>query len=348
MRMRALIQNGALALYGGGERYTFALADVLSERYDVVLATGVVPDARELKRRGFPSGYEIRSMSNEQLTRASRQFDLDVRTRWSPPLQPSHADRTAVVVQFPSTGLAPMRRPRAFLRQRRAMPTFDTYITYSNFCARFVTRRWGVDSEVVHPPAALGQNPPSKEPGILAISRFEPAKRHAVLVQAYKALPGEIRDRHPLHLVGGCGRDTESQAYLAELRATAGGQNVHFHPNASQDELDHLLQRMTLFWHAKGYERPSDRPDLAEHFGIVAVEAMSHGLVPLVVDDGGLPEIVDSSCGVLWRSAEDLVSATCELIRDDHYRAGLARTAIERSETFSRATFETRVRDLFS
>lgn len=345
--MRALIDNRSLAVYGGGERYTFALADALSERFEVVLSTGVLPDGQELSRRGFPTDYEIRSMSNKQIAKASHEFDLEVRTRLSPPLQPSHAGRAAAVVQFPSTGLAPIHRPRAFLLQRRAMPTFDIYITYSQFCAGFISSRWAIESEVVYPPIARGRDHSVKEPGILSISRFEPTKQHSVLIKAHRSLPADLRDRHPLHLVGGCGLDAGSQAYLAELQARAAGQNVHFHPNASQELLDDLLRRVPLLWHAKGYDRPSERPDLAEHFGIVAVEAMSYGLVPLVVDDGGLPEIVDSSCGVLWREADELVETTCRLLRDDAHRTRLARAAIARAQVFSTAAFKARIRELF-
>lgn len=342
--MRALVYNSALNVYGGGERYTFALADVLSEKYDVLIGAKWLPDRAELERRGFPAAYDMREIPGERFSRATRGFDLVVGNRMSPALHPSFADRSAVVVQFPAKELASLRRPRALLKQRRAMGSFDTFITYSQFCAEFVQRRWNERCEVINPPAELGRHLEPKTPGILAIGRFEPSKQHHALIDAYTALPASVRTACPLHLVGGAGVDVSSQVYLAELQRVAAHQNVVFHANASQQELVELLESTTLFWHAKGYARPPDRPDLAEHFGIVAVEAMSHGLVPMVVDDGGLPEIVDAECGILWKSVAELTTATGRLLGDDSERSRLARRAADRSRAFSREAFADRVR----
>ncbi len=145
-------------------------------------------------------------------------------------------------------------------------------------------------------------------------------------------------------LAGGAAPSPELDAFVDALRERAMGLNVSFEVNVPPQQLSDLLGQARLFWHAAGFQRPTDAPESAEHFGMSTVEAMSHGAVPLVYADGGQLEIVSADVGRLWRSVSELVEQTTELIEGP--RAELdalsraARTASEHygSERFSHET----------
>ena len=96
-----------------------------------------------------------------------------------------------------------------------------------------------------------------------------------------------------------------------------------------------------MFWHAAGLGVDLERhPGLAEHFGIVTVEAMKAGCVPIVFDQGGQPEIVQSeSNGFLWKTVQELQSSTLAVAADPVRRSELAKQSRLRAECFSRQVF---------
>jgi glycosyltransferase involved in cell wall biosynthesis len=110
--------------------------------------------------------------------------------------------------------------------------------------------------------------------------------------------------------------------------------------NVERGLLDDLYGRAKIFWHAAGYGEREERPELAEHFGTVTVEAMAAGCVPVVVDKGGQSEIVRHGVdGFLWRTLDELALYTTLLARDEALRARLARAARERAAAFGRKQF---------
>ena len=63
-------------------------------------------------------------------------------------------------------------------------------------------------------------------------------------------------------------------------------------------------------------------PQNLEHFGIVTVEAMSYGCVPVVINKGGQAEIVQHGVnGFLWNSLEELAEYTLLLAQNEPLRA---------------------------
>ena len=126
----------------------------------------------------------------------------------------------------------------------------------------------------------------------------------------------------------------------------AEGLPVHFHVNAPRRELLDLYSQSALFWHAAGFGVREDRhPERLEHFGIVTVEAMMHGAVPLVVPAGGQAELVDDGrTGRHWRSVEELVTRTRELIDSPDERARLAAVAATEARRYETSRFRETVR----
>lgn len=91
-----------------------------------------------------------------------------------------------------------------------------------------------------------------------------------------------------LHVAG-------SGDYLPEARRVAAqhglDDTVHFHGRVAPEQLSEFLTSKDLFLF----------PDLTQPaFGLVAVEAMAHGLMVVAADAGAIPEVVDDQCGCLY------------------------------------------------
>jgi glycosyltransferase involved in cell wall biosynthesis len=107
--------------------------------------------------------------------------------------------------------------------------------------------------------------------------------------------------------------------------------------NLPRAELGERVGRAKVFWHAAGLLVDESRePQLCEHFGVVTVEAMSAGCVPVVIGKGGQKEIVrDGIDGFVCRSLEEMAQRTRQLIDDDALRARMSEQAIARAQAFS-------------
>ena len=157
----------------------------------------------------------------------------------------------------------------------------------------------------------LGEAPSEHTNGgavIIQVSRMEPLKGHAVLLDAL----GQLRERTGwvCRLAGGAQREHESQ-YMASLRARAAALGI-------ADRVEFLGERSDVRRLLTGsdiYCQPNIEPDA---FGISLIEAMAAGLPVVTSALGGAKEIVDETCGVLVapRDAATLASALSALLDD--------------------------------
>ena len=337
---RCLVYNPYFAVLGGGERYTIALGSVIAETHDVVYAAPFPPNPELVTRFGF-SPLDILQVSEEDFPRLSMDFDLSVFVTLDPPPR-SFARHSIVIVQFPLHTAAPDHHP-------------TRYVVYSEFAREWLATRWNVDSTVLMPGVALGDDQRlPKEDLVLSIGRFVGraenewnSKRQDLLITAFSQLPAHLRESWRLVLAGGCAPSPEMDAFLDQLRAQASGLDITIEINVEESRLRELQARARLFWHATGFGRPNDAPERAEHFGMSTVEAMSHRVVPLVYADGGQLEIVEPTFGRLWRSVDELVeqsTALMEAPKADLDRLGDA--ARDASLRFGTARFEAEARTL--
>ena len=111
--------------------------------------------------------------------------------------------------------------------------------------------------------------------------------------------------------------------------------------NLGRDCLKKYFELAKVFWHAAGYGESEQRPEMFEHFGIVTVEAMAAGCVPVVINKGGQSEIVRHGVsGFLWDTFDELKEYTLLLARDDGLRKrdGRDRRGIGRSSSAARCS----------
>ena len=116
--------------------------------------------------------------------------------------------------------------------------------------------------------------------------------------------------------------------------------------NVSAEELAGLYRQASLFWHLCG--AGARDPGLCEHFGMTVAEAMRYGLVPIVFDGGGMPEIVDDGAtGYRVAGSAGLLERTLELMADTDLRRRLGAAGAATAARFGLQRFATEVREIF-
>jgi len=128
---------------------------------------------------------------------------------------------------------------------------------------------------------------------------------------------------------------------LKLLRQKSENLNIEFHINPDFNTLTKLYSQSAIYWHAAGFEvNEHSHPQNTEHFGIVVVEAMASGCVPIVVNAGGLPEIVvHGTNGYLWKSVSEASDLTYNLISSPELLEQLRSNALSSCQKFSKQNF---------
>lgn len=224
--------------------------------------------------------------------------------------------------------------------------SYDKILTISRFSRRWVKNYWGLDSEVLYPPATTSNFKPSKRKKnmIAHIGRFfvtGHSKKQLDLVRVFKTLVDQGINGWELHFIGSVADGDAHHRYLESCKEEAVGYPIFFHINAPFHELRRILSDSKIYWHATGLDEDADkRPIRLEHFGITTVEAMASGCVPVVLDLGGQSEIVTDESGYRWRTRAELVKYTRELIKNQKLLEEKSKNAVERSRFFSFENFK--------
>jgi glycosyltransferase involved in cell wall biosynthesis len=231
-------------------------------------------------------------------------------------------------------------RGKSFLNQLK-FKNIHHIICNSNFTKKFIDREFAVNSEVVYPPINIHPQKTKKENIVLSVGRFTQAlhnKRQDLLVETYKNMVDRGLKDWELKLVGS---DKEGKSIVRNLKKKIQGYPIKIVTNITHKQLEEEYSKAKIYWHAAGFQVDQEKnPELVEHFGIATAEAMSAGCVPIVINLGGQPEIVNNGKdGYLWDSIIELRQKTLQLIsaRDD--LASLSRAAIKKSKQFSKTTF---------
>ena len=229
----------------------------------------------------------------------------------------------------------------------------NNIICNSKFVKAHIDNKLGAEKTVVIYPAIddLKYNMPEKEKIILSVGRFTAnmnAKKQDVLLEAFKKINLLHKD-WKLILTGGMRE--EDRVLVNSLKRQAEGMPVKILENIDYKTLVDLYNKASIYWHATGFGEDVIRhPEKTEHFGISVVEAMSTGCVPVVFAAGGLPEIVeDGKYGLTWKTVDELIERTEDLIKDSKLYDDLAKKSQVRAADFSQQVlFESLNKILFS
>lgn len=194
----------------------------------------------------------------------------------------------------------------------------DCLIANSPYTRQWSKRYLETDQvEIVEPPVIItpGTLNTHKKKLIVTAGRFTGAKNVGTLIDAFISSEYLVNN-YTYHLIGAL--NPSEKEYFDTLKAKAKGYPVQFFVNLDRDAFSSQLDEAVLYWHGMGYGADLETyPERTEHFGITVVEAMSAGCVPIVFDQGGPADIVQThQCGLTWNSPADLVAQTEAMLQD--------------------------------
>ena len=238
--------------------------------------------------------------------------------------------------------------------------SYNVFIPNSYFTKYWLETYWETNKKnvVIFPPAFFEDdivnryNENEKKNIILSVGRFfvgSHCKKQLEMVQFFVGHEDVFMD-YEYHLAGMVSQDESDIDYLNMIKELAReSERVFVHENCSYEELVSLYKQAKIFWHATGYGIDENaEPEKMEHFGITTVEAMSYGVVPVVINKGGQPEIVDEGKnGFIWNNEDECIRKTNKLIADDQMRKKMALSAVEKAKMFSIEAFYRRNKVVF-
>jgi glycosyltransferase involved in cell wall biosynthesis len=287
----------------------------------------------------------------------SEPYDLFVNfTHGLPPF--CHAPMGVLVVLFPwfdrrkegpcrlqgHTLRDHLRRLVSEWEWQRRFATYQVKIAISHFTREYARTWWGLDCQVVYPPASGDFERTDKTDAILSVGRFATlghSKKQLEMMAAFRRLESARLSGWEYLSVGALGNSNEDAEYFGKVRCAAAGGRASVLANVDHMQLKRFFERSKIFWHAAGYgEDETLHPQLSEHFGIVTVEAMSAGCVPVVINKGGQSEIVEHGVsGFLWNTLEEMMDYTAQLAEDNELRQRMAEAARARARLFGKQPY---------
>ena len=283
--MRVVLDSTHLGPVGGGENYLMRLAMALDKLSDFYINRNFSPKFKEFN--GFGAAFkEYNGLFKPDIYIRASHFSS------SYPI----GDKNFSVVFFPKKELTPQG--------------YDGVVAICDYSARYCAEYWSPKRiDVIYPciDVSLYSNSSEKRNQIISIGHFFQekdghSKNQHILCQAFTSKLAE--KGFELVLVGNSNPGDEP--YIRKVRKFADGKNIRIEINKDDKYLKTELSRSKYLWHANGYGR-SD-PAQTEHFGIIVLEAIASGAIPIVHESGGAREIA----GITWRQPAELESLTLE------------------------------------
>ena len=236
-------------------------------------------------------------------------------------------------------------------RRRCWMTEYEAFIVYSDFVKNYVIeqiRRYSLPDlaiHIVHPPVdVVPVDLSNSRSGIISVGRFfigDHCKQQDSLIRAFRRLY-ESGVKSELHLVGTIHSDPQHRDYFVECQRLSQGLPVYFYMDVSLNTLARLYASSSVYWHGSGFGVDTTlEPEKCEYFGVSVVEAMSAGVIPLVVNNGGPAIIVqDSWNGYCYDTEDRLIELTREiLLQPEPELLEMRERARSRAGDFSKESF---------
>ncbi|MFH0943513.1 MAG: glycosyltransferase, partial [Candidatus Beckwithbacteria bacterium] len=245
------------------------------------------------------------------------------------------------------------------LIQRLKLNTWDIKTANSFFTKNYLESAWKIKINYVHWGAVNAADfpPLPKQNLILNVGRFfspqgnKHCKRQDFLVKTFIKMfnLGWLRDWR-LILNGPIDSGLDNQRYADSVANLAKGYPITIRHQGNFKQLQQDYGQAKIYWHATGWGiDATTNPQAVEHFGLSTVEAMAAGVVPIVINQGGQPEIVTHrKDGLLWQTQAELINQTKSLLTDSKTLHRLATTAHIRSLDFSFSKFCQKTQKIFN
>lgn len=345
---------------GGGEKYMLLLAECLAKKHNVTILWDSEEDFIAVKKRFNLSLKNVKRSENIFSSKLTFFKKINALQEYD-----------AFIVL--SDGSIPFVFPKKlFLHIQQPLPNrnlnFKDKIKLKHISAIFYnsyfTEQYNkqlfprVHSSVIYPPVSfenLESDHPNlkKENIIMHVGRFrvknlasQDYKKQGFMVESFKKLVDKGLKGWKFILASSVRE--EDMHIFNKLKANAQNYPIEFQLNKSNREIFEKYCRAKIYWHASGFgENLELHPELAEHFGMTTVEAMSAGVVPVVINAGGQKEIVtNEKDGLLWNTQNELLSLTERVIEDEKLWQKLSENAQKRAKDFTKEKFEESINKL--
>ncbi len=353
---KVAIYSPYLDSFGGGERYMMSIAECLADRneVDILLDNHLFGLGQEFLKKNLSKRLNL-NLSKAKFIKApigkggnflkrlkflSNYDYLFYLTDGS--IFYSTAKNSILHFQVPFEN-----KVNKGIWGRKKLKSWNTAIYNSKFTKQVIEKTWNLQGKVIYPPVEVEDFKSLKKQNlILSVGRFvsfNRIKKQEFMIDMFKKMAKDLKG-WSLHLAGGVEGDKK---YLDELKKASKGFDIFFYPNVSFEKLKDLYGKASIYWHAMGYGEKD--PKRKEHFGITTVEAMSAGCVPVVINSGGQPEIVENKkSGYLWNDIVELKKLTLQLINDSDLLKKLSQNAILRSKIFSKDRFCREIKEVIN
>lgn len=347
--MKIGIFDPYLDTLGGGERYIFTLASLLSKQHEVTIFWDKQEDLGNLQKLLDIDISRIRFADNifkgtifKKIVETRKYDYIFYMSDGSIPFL--FSKKNFLIFQFPVN----------WVNGRNLVTTIKLFfvknvICYSNFVKEHIDKSFGVNSLVIEPPVKQDFKTLPKENIILSVGRFTQGlntKNQEFMIDVFNRNSKKFPDWQ-LILVGS--RLNKDEDYVKSLRTKIGKSKIKILDNLEYSKVRELFARSKIYWHAAGYGKDlQSNPERAEHFGISTVEAMAAGAVPVVFSGGGLREIVSDDVGFLWENEGELVAQTKKLMDDDSLWKEKSKNAIQKSKIYSEDSFYEKINALIA
>jgi putative sugar O-methyltransferase len=340
---------------GGGEKYCLSIAEQFSQDSEIFLIfqdrQSIIRTISVMSDLGFVN-LNVHVVTLEE-AKELEPFDLFILLgNELLPIRPSMGRIGFYICQFPF----PLSHEQlSQFKDDGYYQTFARYIVYSKFVEQRVSERlaaWRVTTpiSIVEPPVdIIGPLTESCQNRIIGVGRFFVGghnKRHDILIEAMRDLVTTV-PAASLSLAGAVHKGEVHRSHLRQLRTNAAGLPISFHVDIGRDALVQLYRQSSVFWHAAGWGVDLfAHPEMAEHFGIAVLEAMSAGCIPVVYAAGGPLEIVKHGVnGITVGSIGEMVQWTARILEnwDTPFIRKMRQLAIETADRYNKAAFGKRV-----
>lgn len=357
--MRIGIYDPYLDTMSGGEKYMLSIADSLSPKHDVSVFWDLHSEEiiRDLAKKRFDFEFNQISFKENIFSKEvsfferlliSRQFDyIFVLSDGSIPVL-----ACPLVLHFQS----PLPWVGAHdLKSKIKLSLIHKFICNSEFTKRSIDKTFGIQSDVIYPPIDLENFSEGKKKNIiLNVGRFgikengSSYKKQDVLADIFSRMVKNGLKNWELVFVMSV--SPQNKDFVDSFIKKYEKYPITFLLNESNSKVKEMYSCAKIYWHASGFDEDIKKhPDRAEHFGMSTVEAMASAAVPVVFGAGGQVEIVENSIsGYLWKTEEELIARTLELIEDDKMRNSFSENAKKRAKVFSKEVFSKEIIKILS
>lgn len=338
-KVRIGIFSPYLDTLGGGEKYVFKIAECLSRENEVCIFWDKVETLPKGSNRfgidlsnvkTTPNIFNRSAILNKFIK--TKNYDLIIYLS-DGSIPALFANKNFLIFQFPVNWV----NTKSIINKLK-LSNISGIICYSEFVKNYLEKSFSNRISVLAPPVdIITKKNQKKENLILSVGRFTQGmnrKKQEVLVEIFKQIYKNNKT-WKLVLIGGI--LDQDEPFVESLKKQASGFPIDIFTNAPLKELREFYLKSKIYWHATGFGENLDKhPELAEHFGITTVEAMSAGTVPVVINAGGQKEIVvDGESGFLWSTEQELIDKTKKLIGSKELLEKLSDGAIKRSGKFT-------------